>query len=74
MVDNFDADIASQNGKLSTHSTQPNANSQHEEYNITQLKNTEMSKEIISLTQWPPKTLKKHLPPLKVLVHMVLSQ
>ena len=51
VVDNFDADIASQNGKLSTHSlavllTQPAANSQHQEHNIPHLKKTEMTKEI----------------------------
>ena len=43
VVDNIDADIASQNGKLSTHSlavflTQPAANSQHQEHNIPRLK------------------------------------
>lgn len=52
VVDNFDADIASQNGKLSIHSlavllTQPDANSQHQEHTIPRLKKTEMTKEII---------------------------
>ncbi len=51
MVDNFDADIASQNGKVSTHSlavllTQPDANSQHKEHSIPRLKKAEMTKEI----------------------------
>ena len=43
VVDNFDADIAFQNGKMSTHSlavlvTQPDANTQHREHSIPRLK------------------------------------
>ena len=49
VVDNFDADIASQNGKLSTHSlavllAQPDANSQQQEHSIPRLKKTDMTK------------------------------
>ena len=90
VVDNFDADIASQNGKLSTHSlavvlTQPAANLQHQEHNIPRLKKTEMTKEIdyqLDIVRYsgpkkpkfPPQFLKKHVPLLKTLAHMVLSQ
>ena len=90
VVDNFDADIASQNGKLSTHSlavllTQPAANSQHQEHNMPRLKKTEMTKEIdyqLDIVRYsspkkpkfPPQFLKKHVPLLKTLAHMVLSQ
>ena len=90
VVDNFDADIASQNCKLSTHSlavllTQPAANSQHQEHNIPRLKKTEMTKEIDyqldivgysgpKKPKFPPQFLKKHVPLLKTLAHMVLSQ
>ena len=90
MVDNFDADIASQNGKLSTHSlavllTQPDANSQQQEHSIPRLKKTDMTKEIdyqLDIVRYsgpkkpkiPPQLLKLRVPPLKILAHMVLSQ
>ena len=90
VVDNFDADIASQNGKLSTHSlavllSQPDANSQQQEHSIPQLKKTDMTKEInyqldivrysgLKKPKIPPQFLKLRVPPLKILAHMVLSQ
>ena len=89
MVDNFDADIASQNDKLSTHSlpvllTQPATNSQYQEHNIPRLKKTDNTKEIDyqldivrystpKKTKFHPRFLKKQVL-LKTLAHMVLSQ
>ena len=51
MVDNFDADIASQNVKLSTHSLavlliQPDVNTLQKEQSIPRLKKPEMTQEI----------------------------
>ena len=89
VVDNFDADIASQNGKLSTHSlavlvTQPDSNTQHQEHSIPRLTKAEMTKEIdyqLEIVRYsgpkkpkvPAQFLKKKVLPLKVLAHIVLS-
>ena len=90
VVDKFDAEIASQNGKLLTHSlavllTQPSASSTYQEHSIPRLKKTEMSKEIDyqldiiryngpKKPKFPPQFLKKQVPSLKILTHEFLSQ
>ncbi len=74
---------------MSTHSlavllTQPDANSQHKEHSIPRLKKAEMTKEIdyqLDIIRYsgpkkpkvPSQFLKKQVPPLKVIAHMVLS-
>ena len=90
MVDIFDAEIASQNGKLSTHSlavllTQPSASLTYQEHSIPWLKKTEMSIEIdyqLDIVRYnghkkpkfPPQILKKQVPSLRILAHEFLSQ
>ena len=65
VADNFDADISSQNGKLSTHSlamivTQPDINAHQQEQSIQRLTKSDMSREIdyeleIARYNGPPK-------------------
>jgi len=90
VIDNFDAEIASQNGKLSTHSlaallTQPSVSSTYQKHSIPRLQKTEMSKEIDyqldiiryngpKKPKFPPQFLKKQVPLLKMLAHQFLSQ
>ena len=90
VVDNFDADIASQNGKLSTHSlavllTQPDVDTYSKDLSIPRLKKSEMTQEIdyqLDITRYngpkkpniPLQFVKMHVPPLKVLARMVVSQ
>lgn len=89
VVDNFDADISSQNGKISTHSlamliTQPDTECEDLEQAIPRLKRTMMTKEINyefdviryngpSKPAIPPHFLKKQVPSLKSLSHTAVA-
>ncbi|KAJ8018705.1 hypothetical protein HOLleu_43161 [Holothuria leucospilota] len=90
VVDNFDADIASQNGKVSTHSlavlmTQPDISPCQNDREIPRLKKTEMSSQIdyeLDIMRYngpkkpemPLQYQKRQVLPLRVLAHMVVSQ
>lgn len=89
VVDNFDADISSQNGKISTHSlamliTQPDTECEDLEQAIPRLKKTMMTKEINyefdviryngpSKPAIPSHFLKKQVPSLKSLSHTAVA-
>jgi len=86
----FDADISSQNGKLSTHSlavlmTQPDIHKQQGQEIIPRLKKTDMKEQIdydLDILRYngpkkpemPPQFIKKQVPSLRLLAHMVVSQ
>lgn len=90
IADNFDADISSQNGKLSTHSlavlmTQPDVKIHHQEQSIQRLKKTEMSQHIeyeLDIVRYngpkkpnfPSQFVKREIPTLRLLAHKAIAQ